>query len=48
MRDPAIASKMNDLTLYPEHKRPEELTQRMRADYDKIGKLFRQYNVSLD
>src|SRR5262249_29303696 len=45
MRDPAIASKMNDLTLYPEHRRPEELAQRMRADYDKIGKLFRQYNV---
>ena len=48
MRDPAIASKMSQLTYDPEFKRPEELNQRMKADYDKIGKLFRQYNVSLD
>jgi tripartite-type tricarboxylate transporter receptor subunit TctC len=48
MRDPAIASRMNGLTFYPTHKRPEELAQRMKADYEKVGKLFRQYNVSLD
>ncbi len=48
MRDPAIASKMSMLTYDPEHKRPEELAQRMKTDYEKIGKLFRQYNVSLD
>jgi tripartite-type tricarboxylate transporter receptor subunit TctC len=48
MRDPAIASRMNGLTFYPTHKRPEELAQRIKADYEKVGKLFRQYNVSLD
>jgi tripartite-type tricarboxylate transporter receptor subunit TctC len=48
MRDPAIASRMSTLTYDPEHKRPEELAQRMKTDYEKIGKLFRQYNVSLD
>ena len=47
-RDPAIASKLSMLTLDPEYKRPEELAQRMKADSEKIGKLFRQYNVSLD
>jgi tripartite-type tricarboxylate transporter receptor subunit TctC len=48
LRDPAVASRLIDLTLDPVHRSPEQLTQRMKADYDKIGKLFRQYNISLD
>jgi tripartite-type tricarboxylate transporter receptor subunit TctC len=39
---------MSDLTYDPVHRTPEQLAQRLKADYDKIGKLFRQYNVSLD
>jgi len=35
-------------TLDPAHRPPEELVQRMKADYEKIGKLFREFNVSLD
>ena len=30
-------------------RRPaRELAQRLKADYEMIGKLFRQYNVKLD
>jgi tripartite-type tricarboxylate transporter receptor subunit TctC len=48
LRDPAVASRMSDLTFDPVQRTPEQLTQRMKADYDKIGTLFRKYNVSLD
>jgi tripartite-type tricarboxylate transporter receptor subunit TctC len=48
MRDPAIASKLSGLTYDAVHKTPEELNERMKADYDKIGKLFREFDVKLD
>jgi tripartite-type tricarboxylate transporter receptor subunit TctC len=48
MRDPGVASKLSTLTYDPVHRAPEELAQRMRTDYEKIGKLFRQFGVSLD
>ena len=48
MRDPAIASKLSGLTYDGVHKTPEELAQRLKADYEKIGKLFREFGVRLD
>jgi len=48
LRDPGIAAKLSGLTLDPAHRPPEELAQRMRADHEKIGKLFRQFGVKLD
>ena len=48
MRDPAIASKLSSLTYDGVHKTPEELAQRLKADHEKIGKLFREFNVKLD
>jgi tripartite-type tricarboxylate transporter receptor subunit TctC len=48
MNDPDIAAKLNAQTLDPAHGPPEELAQRLKADYEMIGKLFRQYNVKLD
>ena len=48
LRDPAVASRMSDLTFDPVHRTPEQLTQRMKADYDKIGKLYREFGVKLD
>ncbi len=48
MNDPDIAAKLNAQTLDPAHRPPEELAQRLKADYETIGKLFRQYNVKLD
>jgi tripartite-type tricarboxylate transporter receptor subunit TctC len=48
MSDPNIASRMSGVTYDPVHKSPEELTQRVRADYERIGKLFKQFGVSLD
>ena len=48
MRDPLIAGKLKDLTYDAVPKAPEELAQRMKSDYDKIGKLFRQYHVTIE
>jgi tripartite-type tricarboxylate transporter receptor subunit TctC len=48
MRDPGIASKMSALTYDPVHKAPEELAQRLKTDYEKVGKLFRRLGVTLD
>ena len=48
MSDPDVAAKLSAQTLDPAHKSPEELTQRLRSDYETIGKLFRQFNVKLD
>ena len=48
MRDPGIASRLSTLTYDAVHRPPEELNLRVKADYDKIGKLFRQFNVTLD
>jgi tripartite-type tricarboxylate transporter receptor subunit TctC len=41
MRDSALAAKLSGLTYDPVHRPAEELNQRMRSDYEKIGKLFR-------
>ena len=48
MRDPVVASKLSGLTYDPVHRTPEEFAQRLKADYEKIGKVFRQFGVSLD
>ena len=48
LADPAVASKLTTVTYDPVHKTPEELAQRVKADYDAIGKLFQQYNVRID
>ncbi len=48
MSDPDVAAKLSVQTLYPAHRPPEELAQRLKADSEMIGKLFRQYNVKLD
>ena len=48
LHDPGVAAKLSGVTYDPVYKTPEELAQRMRADYDRIGKLFRQFNVKLD
>jgi tripartite-type tricarboxylate transporter receptor subunit TctC len=48
LRDPGVASRLSDLTYDPVHRTPEQLAQRLRTDYEKIGKLFRQFGVKLD
>ena len=48
LRDPAVASRMSSITYDPVHKTPEELAQRVKSDYETIGKLYRQFNVRLD
>jgi tripartite-type tricarboxylate transporter receptor subunit TctC len=48
LRDAGVASRMTAVTYDPVHRPPEELNQRMKGDYELIGKLFRQFNVKLD
>ena len=48
LRDPGVASRLNAVTLDPAHRTPEELAQRLKADHEMIGKLFRQAGVKLD
>ncbi len=48
MSDPEVAARLGAQTLEPAHRSPEELTERLKADYEMIGQLFRQYAVKLD
>jgi tripartite-type tricarboxylate transporter receptor subunit TctC len=48
LRDPGVAAKLSAVTLDPTHRTPEDLAQRLKADHEMIGKLFRQFNVKLD
>jgi tripartite-type tricarboxylate transporter receptor subunit TctC len=48
LQDPNVAAKLSDSTLDPAHKPPEELAKRLKADYEMIGKLFRQFDVKLE
>jgi tripartite-type tricarboxylate transporter receptor subunit TctC len=48
MNDPDIAAKLSAQTLYPAHRPPEELDKRLKADYEMIGKLFREFGVKLE
>jgi tripartite-type tricarboxylate transporter receptor subunit TctC len=48
MQDPDVAAKLSTQTLDPAHKSPEELAQRLKADYETIGKLFREFDVKLE
>lgn len=42
LKDADTAAKLSSQTLDPAHRSPDDLAQRLRADYDTIGKLFRQ------
>jgi tripartite-type tricarboxylate transporter receptor subunit TctC len=48
MNDPEVASRLSAQTLDPAYRPPEELTQRLKMDYDMIGKLFREFDVKLE
>jgi tripartite-type tricarboxylate transporter receptor subunit TctC len=48
MNDPEVAARLSAQTLEPAHRPPEELTQRLKADSEMIGKLFREFDVKLD
>src|SRR5262245_6306684 len=48
LSDADVAAKLTAQTLYPAHRPPEELDKRLKADYEMIGKLFREFNVKLE
>lgn len=45
LKDADTAAKLAAQTLDPAHRSPEQLGQRLRSDYEVIGKLFRQAGV---
>jgi tripartite-type tricarboxylate transporter receptor subunit TctC len=48
LRDPGVANRLSTLTYDALHGTPEQLTERVKADHAMIGKLFREFNVSVD
>ena len=48
LRDPAVAPRLSTLTYDAVHASPEELARRVKADYANIGKVFRQFGVSVE
>ncbi|MCC6535304.1 MAG: tripartite tricarboxylate transporter substrate binding protein [Burkholderiales bacterium] len=48
LSDPDVAARMTAQTMDPAHRPPQEIAQRIRADYETIGKLYRQLNLKLD
>jgi tripartite-type tricarboxylate transporter receptor subunit TctC len=48
LKDPDVAAKLNVQVLDALHRPPEDLTQRLKTDYETIGKLFRQFGVKLE
>jgi tripartite-type tricarboxylate transporter receptor subunit TctC len=48
LSDPAVAPRLSTLTYDAVHVSPEELAQRVKADYAKIGEVFRQFGVSVE
>ena len=48
LRDPAVAARLADLAYDAVHRTPEVFAQRLKADYETIGKLFAKSGVKLD
>jgi len=48
VKDADTAARLASQTLDPAHRPPEELAQRLRTDYEIIGKLFSKAGVKLD
>lgn len=48
LEDPAVAGKLSAQTLDPLYMTPEQFAQRIKADYDKYGKLIREIGVKID
>ena len=48
IKDPDTATKLAAQTLDPAHRPPEELAQRLKSDYETIGKLFRQVDGKIN
>jgi tripartite-type tricarboxylate transporter receptor subunit TctC len=48
LRDPGIASRLSAVAFDPVHRTPDDLAQRLKADHEMVGKLFRQLGVKLD
>ena len=48
VNDPDVAARLNQQTLDPSYRPVDELNQRMRSDYDMVGKLLKQLDLKLD
>ena len=48
LRDPGVAERLSAVAFDPVHRTPDDLAQRLKADHEMVGKLFRQLGVKLD
>jgi tripartite-type tricarboxylate transporter receptor subunit TctC len=48
LRDPGVAARLSGVAFDPVQRTPDELAQRLKADHEMVGKLFRQLGVKLD
>ena len=48
MKDPDVAARLTLQTFDPAHRPPEELAQRLKSDYEMIGKVFGELGVKFD
>ena len=48
LRDPDIASKLSGVTYDAVHRSSEEMAQRLKADYEKIGNLYSKLGITLN
>ena len=48
LKDPDVVAKLNIQTLDAAHRPPEDVAARMKTDYERIGKLFREFSVKLE
>jgi tripartite-type tricarboxylate transporter receptor subunit TctC len=48
LRDPGVAPRLSTVTYDPVVGTPEQLMERVKAHHAMIGKLFREFNVSVD
>lgn len=48
LKDPALAKKLNEGGLLVVASTPNEFGDQLRSDYEKRGRMIRQYNIKLD
>src|SRR5690606_14937708 len=48
LADPAVASKLNGQMLDPMHMTPDQFAARLKADYEKYGKVVRLSGAQID
>jgi tripartite-type tricarboxylate transporter receptor subunit TctC len=48
LRDPGVASRLSSVTYDAVEGSPQDLNERVKAEYAKIGEIFRRFNVTIE